>query len=223
MKRIALVLAPLLLVAALGTPTKAQAPTAAPPSASSPAATPSPTPSSSAPASSAGDKTIADLRKEYEALREELFASRSKAAAVGGAVFSSRLRVHLRYLAGRFYDVRRATIRVDGVNVYDDTAGAIAGDDAPRFEGFVAPGRHLVTIRLEAHAKDDDRFLYTVEDSFTVDVPQKQTLILHGRAEDAGDIAHSWKRNAKGSYKLRLDVSAEAKTEAAASGAKAAK
>jgi hypothetical protein len=125
-------------------------------------------------------------------------------------VYSSRLRVTLTYGAARFYTVRRATIRLDGTTVYDDSAGAVATDEAPRFEGFVAPGRHVITIRVEAQAKDDDRFVYTAEDSFTIDAPAKKEILLEGKATDSGDIAWSWKKKSHGAYKLRLDVDVSA-------------
>lgn len=151
------------------------------------------------------------LRKEYEELREQLFTSRARAAAVGDALYSSRLRVHLKYGSGRFFAVKRATIRLDGANVFDDTAGVIAENDTARFEGFVAPGRHLVTIRLEAVSRDDERVATVTEDSFTIDAPAKKLLVLKARAADDGDLGWTWKRKGKGAYKLRLDVSVESK------------
>src|SRR5437868_6518951 len=96
--------------------------------------------------------SIDDLRKEYQAIRENLFRSRARAAAVGDALYSSKLQIYLRFDAARFYQVKRATIRLDGANLFDDTAGGIATDDAPRFEGFVAPGKHVIAIRVEAQA-----------------------------------------------------------------------
>jgi hypothetical protein len=157
----------------------------------------------------AGD--LAALRKEYEALRESLFTSRSRAAAVGDALYSAKLQVLLRFAAGRFHTIRRATIRLDGANVYDDTTGAVVGDEAPRFEGFVAPGTHVVTIRLEAQAKDDDRFVTTTEESFTIDAPTSRLVIVRARASDEGDMAFAWRKKQRGSYKLRLDVDVEAR------------
>lgn len=156
------------------------------------------------------------LRKEYEGIRERLFTSRARAAVVGDALYSSQLRIHLKHASGRFWAVRRATIRLDGANVYDDTQGAIVGDDAPRFEGFVAPGRHVVTIRIEAVSRDDDRITTTTEDSFTIDVPQKKLVLVRAKAADDGDMGWSWKRKAKGSYALRLDVRVEAREPAGA-------
>lgn len=154
------------------------------------------------------------LRKEYDRIRERLFTSRARAAAVGDALYSTRLTVHLKYATGRFYGVTRATIRLDGANVFDDTAGAISDDDAPRFSGFIAPGKHLLTIRIEAQSKDDDRVVYTTEDTFSFDAPAEKDVLVKAKASDGGDIGWTWKRKAKGSYKLHLDVNLEARARA---------
>ncbi|HUS68187.1 MAG TPA: hypothetical protein VMZ28_26820 [Kofleriaceae bacterium] len=161
------------------------------------------------------------LRQEYLALRDQLFRSRARAAAVASAVYSSRMRLHLDYGSGRFYSVTRATVRLDGAGVYDDTGGAIAQDKAPRWTGFVAPGRHVVTVRIEAAGKDDQRFTSAVESSFVVIAPGGKDVIVRCRAEDDGDIAYEWKREEEGSYKLRLDVSVD--TEVRANGKAATK
>jgi hypothetical protein len=201
MRRVALVV--LLSVSVAHARQKAEPPPAPtpPPPAAAPAA-PESQPAPQPPA--AGD--LDALRKEYEALRESLFTSRARAAAVGDALYSARVQVHLRYASGRFHTIRRATIRLDGANVFDDTAGAVAADEAPRFEGFLAPGTHTVTIRLEAQAKDDDRFVTTVEDTFTVDAAAGKMLVVKARADDGGDMAFSWKKKQKGKYRLRMDV-----------------
>ncbi len=130
---------------------------------------------------------------------------------MGDALYSARLEIRLRYASGRFFGLRRVSIRLDGANVFDDTQGKIAEDDAPRFESFVAPGKHVVTIRIEAVSKDDDRIMSTSEDSFTIDAPGEKLTLVQAKAEDAGDLGYAWKRNARGSYKLRLDVGVSAK------------
>ena len=50
--------------------------------------------------------------------------------------------------------ISRASVRFDGASVYEDTEGAIAEADASRFEGWIAPGRHQITIRIESAGKD---------------------------------------------------------------------
>jgi hypothetical protein len=192
--------------------------------AAAPAATPAPAPAAPAPARPAADSPaeaeaaaasddgvdVDALRQNYEKIREKLFASRATSAAVGDALYSARLTIKLRYASGRFFGLKRVTIRLDGANVFDDAQGKIADDDAPRFESFVAPGKHVVTIRIEAVSKDDDRIMSTVEDSFTLDVPGDKQTTVAAKAEDGGDLGYAWKRSARGSYKLHLDVGVKA-------------
>jgi hypothetical protein len=149
---------------------------------------------------------VDSLRKEYLALRDQLFRSRARAAALGSSLYSTRIRIHLDYKSARFYTITRAVIRLDGGNVYEDTQGAIGIDSAPRFDGFLAPGRHQVTVRIEATGKDDQRFTTALESAFVVQAPAGKDVIVKCTALDDGDIAYQWKKSEEGSYKLRLDV-----------------
>jgi hypothetical protein len=188
-------------------PTAATAPIAsesAPVGATEPASAPTPPPSEQPPA-----LDVDALRREYLSLADRLFRSRARAAAVASSVYSSRLRVQLDYNSARFYTVTRATVRLDGANVFDDAQGAIAADRAPRWNGFVAPGRHVITVRIEATGKDDRRFATALESSFTVQAPAGKDLVVKCAAKDDGDIAYQWQRSEQGSYRLRLDVAIE--------------
>jgi hypothetical protein len=151
-----------------------------------------------------------ELRKEYDRIREALFASRARAAAVGAAVYSSKLQIYLHYGTPRFQHVSRAAVRLDGASVWDDAQGTVGADDALRFEGFVAPGKHQVTVRLEAEAKDDTSFTSTVENSFVIDVPARRLVVMRAQAVDNGDMGFAWGKKSKGSYKLHLDAEVEA-------------
>jgi len=166
---------------------------------------------------------VDSLRKQYLELRDQLFRSRARAAALGSALYSTRIRLHLDYKSGRFYTVTRAVVRLDGANVYDDTQGAIASDSAPRFDGFVAPGRHQMTIRIEATGKDDQRFTSALESSFVVQAPPGKDVIVKCSAEDEGDIAYQWKKSEEGSYKLRLNVAIDTQKREASGGKRAAR
>ncbi|MBT8494853.1 MAG: hypothetical protein KJO07_17485, partial [Deltaproteobacteria bacterium] len=150
------------------------------------------------------------LRQEYLKLRDRLFRSRARSAAVATALYSTRITIGLDYGSGRYYDINRATIRLDGANVYDNTEGAIASNKAPRFEGFVAPGRHMVTIRIEATGKDDDRFVTSTESSFVVQAVAGKDLRIRAKAKDDGNLPFRWKKKQSGTYKLHLDVSIKA-------------
>jgi hypothetical protein len=169
-----------------------------------------------APTAGAGAAVDVDaLRREYLALRDQLFRSRARAAAVASALYSTKLRIQLDYGSARFHTVTRAVVRLDGANVYDDAGGAIGSDRAPRWDGFVAPGRHLVTVRIEAVGKDDRRFAATLESTFAIQAPAGKDLAVRCAAKDDGDIAYQWQRSEQGSYRLRLDVAIESAARAA--------
>jgi hypothetical protein len=149
------------------------------------------------------------LRQEYLRLRDELFRSRARAAAVASALYSTRLRIHLDHDSARFYTITRSTVHLDGANVYDDATGAIGADRAVRFEGFVAPGSHRIGVRIEATGKDDERFTTVIDNAFTLEAPAGKDVIVRIRARDAGDIPFAWQKKQRGSYKLGLDVAVE--------------
>jgi hypothetical protein len=155
----------------------------------------------------AGDGQDVDaLRQEYLSLRDELFKSRARANAVASQLYSTRIQVKLTYTTARYYNPARASIRLDGASVYDDASGAIAGDDGVRFDGYVAPGRHLITFHVEASGKDDDSFSSTTESQIVVKAVAGKDLLVAAKARDSGDIAYEWKRTEHGSYGLGIDV-----------------
>ena len=196
-------------VVALSSATAAPAPAA--PATAAPAA---PT------AKSSEDVDVDALRQEYLKLRDELFASRARAAAVASQLYTSKISIRLNFTSGRFYGVTRAIVRLDHASVYDNSTGAIATDDGVRFEGYVAPGRHQLTFRVEAQGKDDEHFQTTTESSVIVEAVAGKDLVIAARAADDGDIAYQWKRDEHGSYNLGLHVDVKTLAHAAAAPAK---
>lgn len=216
---------------ALAQPAKKPPPAAPPPAAPAapaPAPTPAPPPAptesttpETAPTSEGND--VDALRQEYLKLRDELFASRARAATIASALYSTRVQIKLKFGSARFWGVSRAVIRLDGAGVYDDTSGTIGGDDAVRFDGWIAPGRHLVTVRLELTGKDDDRFTTATESTFVVQAVPGKDLEVAVRAADDGDIAYGWKRGERGGYRLGLDVDVKTTARPGADAGKPAK
>jgi len=157
------------------------------------------------------------LRQEYLSLRDELFKSRARANAVASQLYSTRMTIKFTWGSARHYGVSKASIRVDGATVYEDSSGAIGNDDGVRFNGYVAPGRHLVTFHVEAAGKDDDSFTSATESQVVVKAVANKDLVIAAKGHDSGDIAYEWKRSEKGSYGLGIDVSVKT---AATGGAK---
>jgi hypothetical protein len=149
---------------------------------------------------------VDSLRQEYLALRDELFKSRARANAVSSQLYSTRVQIKLTYTTGRYYNPQKTAIRLDGATVYEDAGGAIANDDGVRFDGYVAPGRHLVSFRIEATGKDDDTFTSVTETQIVVKAVSGKDLLVAAKARDSGDIAYQWKKSEKGTYGLAVDV-----------------
>ena len=181
----------------------------APDAAGKPAEPDKPTAGTAGGAGGAGASDAPDvdsLRQEYLSLRDELFKSRARANAVASQLYSTRIQVKLTYTTGRYYSPAKSSIRLDGASVYEDASGAIAGDDGIRFDGYVAPGRHLITFHVEATGKDDDSFTSSTESQIVVKAVAGKDLLVAAKAKDTGDIAYEWKRSEHGSYGLGIDV-----------------
>ena len=114
--------------------------------------------------------------------------------------------IKLTYTTARYYTPAKASIRLDGASVFEDTSSGIAGDDNVRFDGYVAPGRHLVTFHIEATGKDDDSFTSVTETQIVVKAVANKDLVVSAKAKDGGDIAYEWKRKERGTYGLGIDV-----------------
>jgi hypothetical protein len=146
------------------------------------------------------------LRQEYLSLRDELFKSRARANAVASQLYSTRITIKFTWTSARYYGVNKASVRLDGATVFEDAGGAIANDDGVRFDGYVAPGRHLVTFHVDATGKDDDSFTSSTESQIVVKAVAGKDLVVAAKGKDSGDIAYQWKRSEHGSYGLGIDV-----------------
>jgi hypothetical protein len=201
-------------------PTTAPATPAAPPPADAKPADAKPDATTTEEPTPQTDADVDSLRQEYLQLRDELFKSRARANTVASQLYSTRIQIKLTYTTARYYNPAKASIRLDGASVYEDATGAIGGDDGIRFDGYIAPGRHLITFRVEATGKDDDSFTSVTESQIVVKAVAGKDLVVGAKAKDGGDIAYEWKKSEHGSYGLGLDVGVKtiARTDAAAGG-----
>ncbi len=171
-------------------------------------------------ASSAELVDVDVLRQEYLQLRDELFRSRARASTLSSQLYTTKITIRFAFTTGRHYGVNKASIRLDGAEVFDDAEGAVANDDAVRFEGFIAPGKHLLTFRIETTGKDDDRFTSAQETQVAVQAVAGKDLVIIAKAKDSGDIAYQWKKGEKGTYGLGIDVSVKTQKRAEAKAGK---
>jgi len=166
-------------------PAPAPSPAAAP--APAPAPEPPPPPPKPEPPPPSSSKVDLDsLNAEYQALRDELFRSRAKVEMLGAQLYKTRLLATFQYKAQRAWPIKKVTLRLDDQPVY--------GADAPQaeepikiYEGFAAPGRHSVTLRVECGAQGDSRLSYSTEGTFVFDVDDNRQSRVELTVDESGD------------------------------------
>jgi hypothetical protein len=181
----------------------------APPSAPAPPAAPPPVAPPAEPAAKPTEKPaepavdLEALAAEYAALRDELFRSRAKAELVGTALYQTRLAATFQYKAERAWPLKKVTLTVDDHPVRAAEAEGIE-EPITLWEGFVAPGRHTLGVRVECGAVGDARAFYTAESSFTLEAVAGRQARVALSVDETGDGPQALARKKAGTFDLRV-------------------
>ena len=185
-------------------PSPVEAAPAPPPAAPAPAPTPPPPPSSER-----GPKIdLESLNTEYLAIRDELFRSRAKVELLGAALFKTRMVANFQYKAQRAWPLKRVTLRLDDQPVYAADAPT-AEEPLKIYEGFTAPGRHTLAIRVECGATGESRLGYTTESSFTFDAADGKLAKIGFVVDEVGDGPQKLAKKKAGELDVRVRAEVE--------------
>lgn len=193
--------------AAAPEPAPAAAPSTPPPAAApepAPAPAPPPPPSSPPPSLSSSAKIDLDgLNAEYNALRDELFRTRAKVELLGSALYKTKLAVTFVYKAQRAWPLKKVTLRLDDqpVAVVDSPN---ASDPVRLYDGFAAPGRHTLTVRVEAGAQGESRLGFATESALQFDIEDGKLAKVELTADESGDGPQPLARKKEGTFDVRL-------------------
>jgi hypothetical protein len=177
----------------------------APPALATPPATPPTTATSTAPASSTtapAKDDLESLRAEYDALRDELFRARARLGLVGEAVFKTRLVVDVEYRAQRDWPLDQLRVKVDDVQVFGGAKPA-AAKSLRAFEGFAAPGRHVIAVAIDSGVAGA-RAGYAASGTFAVDLAEGRETTVRVIADEVGDGPTPLMKKREGRYDVRL-------------------
>jgi len=171
-----------------------------------PAPTPPPTASPSSPPPSLSSSAKIDLdglNAEYNALRDELFRTRAKVELLGSALYKTKLAVTFVYKAQRAWPLKKVTLRLDDqpVAVVD---APNATDPIKLYDGFAAPGRHTLTVRVEANAQGESRLAYSTESALQFDIEDGKLAKVELTADEDGDGPQPLARKKEGTFDVRL-------------------
>ncbi|HEY2743474.1 MAG TPA: hypothetical protein VGL86_02585 [Polyangia bacterium] len=186
--------------AAESTPSAEGAPPTATP-APAPMTTPEPTPTKA-------NVDLDALNSEYNNLRDELFRSRAKAHLLGDALFKTKIVATFMYKAQRAWPIKKVTLKIDDQPVF--TADAPATQDPLKlYDGFAAPGKHSLAVRVECGATGEDRVAYGAEGTFVVDVAENKQSNIDFVVDETGDGPEKLAKKREGEFDVRLKANVQ--------------
>jgi hypothetical protein len=182
----------------------AEPPPAAPAVSVTPAAeTPEPPNEPEPPASDSGE--VSGLQTELSALMDELVAARTRAALIGKTLFKTVTRVYVQNLAGDDAILSKVVLKLDGAPIFRGDAAAIRGDEARQvFEGFIAPGPHVLTAELEVANRNDAAYGYSLRETYKFQAIRDKRNELALSLSDDSDVASEFPDEQDGEYDVRM-------------------
>jgi hypothetical protein len=180
-----------------------------------PAAEPAPAPAADpAPAPNAADEAATQdaqaVREELSTVMDSLVSARARAALLGKSLFKTRVRVQLVNDAADDQVLGKVALSLDGNPIYRGDGSALNPEGAKLFEGYAAPGPHVLTVEIEQRAREDDAYRYRQTSSLRFVVPRGTLTDLKLILDDDSDIAEDFADDDEGEYdvRLRLEVTA---------------
>jgi hypothetical protein len=183
---------------------EASAPSPAP--AAAPAAPPPVT--RQEPAAASKEIDLEALSAEYNQLRDELFRSRAKADLLGDALFKTKIATSFRYQAQRAWPLKRVTLRIDEQPVFSADSPT-TNDPLQLYDGFVAPGRHTLSLKVECGATGESRVAYGAEGTFVIDIAEQKITRVNFVVDESGDGPEKLAKKRHGSFDVRVRADVE--------------
>ena len=185
------------------TPPSPSPPSPAPPAPPPPApmTTPEPTPSRA-------NVDLDALNREYNQLRDDLFRSRAKAHLLGDALFKTKIVATFQYKAQRAWPIKKVTLKIDDQPVF--TADSPSTQDPLKlYDGFAAPGKHTLAVRVDCGATGEDRVAYGAEGTFVVDVAENKQSNIAFVVDETGDGPQKIAKKREGTFDVRVRAELE--------------
>jgi hypothetical protein len=176
---------------------------------------PSSNAASQASAAAANEK-LAALRADVSSLTDDLVEARSRAAMLGKTLFKTQVRVRLQNLAAPDPVLVKVVLKLDGAPIYRTDGASLTGDEARQvFQGFIAPGAHVLSAEIEQRSRDDAAYGYVLHDTYRFQALREKRSELTLILDDDSDLASEFPDDSEGEYDVRvkLRVRTQALTE----------
>ena len=191
-------------------------PAAAEPTPPAPTAAGKATPDAAAttePSSSDADKEqaeLASLHQDLAQVMDDLVQARARVAVLGKALFKTRVRLKVDDRAQKEQSAVRLLLWLDGAPIWSGDGSGLRDPDRVLFDGFAAPGPHVLTVEVEQRARRDESFRYTLHESYRFSVLREKRTDLRLLLDDDSDMADDFPGDAEGEYDVRTRFQARA-------------
>jgi hypothetical protein len=159
------------------------------------------------PAASEGE--LASLQTELNTLMDDLVQARTRAALIGKTLFKTLIRVQVQNLVGDDTALAKIVLKLDGAPIFRGDAASMRGDEARQvFEGYVAPGPHVLSAELEQNSRSDQAYGYTLRESYKFQALRDKRNELQLTLRDSSDMASEFPDDQDGEYDIRMRLRA---------------
>jgi hypothetical protein len=154
-----------------------------------------------------GGPDLGPLQGEFTKLMDDLVQARSRVAMLGRQLFETKVRIRIDNEADG-QSLQRVALRLDGAPVFRSDGAELSPDaDVQQvFEGFAAPGPHVVEVEVEQRARANDTYRYTLRDGFRFEVRRGKRTDILVVLEDDSEIAEDFPDDGEGSYEVHTEV-----------------
>jgi hypothetical protein len=150
---------------------------------------------------------LAALRADVASLVDDMASARTRVALLGKTLFKTQLRVNIQNLAAPDPVLGKVVLKLDGAPIYQGDGAALSGDDAHQvFQGFIAPGAHVLAAELEQSSKRDAAYGYSLHESYRFQVVRDKRSELTLIVDDDSDLADDFPDDAEGEYDVRMKL-----------------
>ncbi len=175
-----------------------------------PSAAPSPEPTPSAEAEAEPTEDLAALQAELAQVMDDLVQARARVALLGKSLWKTRVRVRIDNRAAPDQVAARAALYLDGAPIWSGDGAQLRDPERVLFDGFAAPGPHVLTLEIAQRARDDEAYRYDLRESYRFQAPRERRTDLRLVIDDDSDMAEDFPDDEEGSYEVQTRLEARA-------------
>ena len=176
-----------------------------------PEASPAPEPAAAADAAAAEQaEDLAALQAELAQVMDDLVQARARVALLGKSLWKTRVRVRIDNRAEPDQVAARAVLYLDGAPIWSGDGAQLRDPERVLFDGFAAPGPHVLTLEIAQRARDDEAYRYDLRESYRFQALRERRTDLRLVIDDDSDMAEDFPDDEEGSYEVQTRLEARA-------------